>query len=425
MNELKATHGMRRFWIVAIVVALFLALAFGIARLFSLRFAQGDIYPPYSSLRTDPLGSKALADAIGELPGFRVERNFRPASQLKVSPSAAIAYLGIEYQTEVDAKEFGEVESMVKRGGRLIITFVPELKRLVSPPTPGPTAATPAPASSNPNPAPAATPAPTPTRSNKRSRTLFGNREPSFDEAAEAWGVAFDVAEDKKERDFMHAAATPDESEKNLERSVPWHTALYFKDLDPAWRTLYRRDKEPVVIERSFGKGSIILCTDSYFLSNEGLRIARAPRLIARVIGPPGTIVFDEYHHGVAENPNVAGLVRKHGLGGAVLALLGVAALFVWKNAMTFLPPQKTNDDATAQVVGFDASEGFINLLRRGVPPARILTVCVDAWRKSRGQRIRDTENAHVESVLRAHTGRTAKDAAAGYRTIAAGLNRN
>jgi Domain of unknown function (DUF4350) len=424
MNEVKVTQGMRRFWIVAVVVALVLALAFGIARLFSLRFAQGDIYPPYSSLRTDPLGSKVLADAIDELPGFRVERNFRPASRLKVPPSATIAYLGIEYSTRVDEKEFDEVESMVKRGGRLIITFAPEQKRLASTPTPGPTTSTPAPASSKSNTAPAATPAPTPTPSTKPSPRPFSFRGLNFDEAAEDWGVSFDLAEDK-ERDFMHAAATPDELEKNLDPSVPWHTALYFKDLDPAWRTLYRRDKEPVVIERSFGKGSIILCTDSYFLSNEGLRTARAPRLLARIIGPPGTIIFDEYHNGVAENPNVAGLVRKHGLGSAVLALLGVAALFVWKNAVSFLPPRKTNDEASAHVVGFDASEGFINLLRRGVPPARVIAVCVDAWRKSRGHRIRDVENAHVESVLRAHTGRTAKDAAAAYRTIAAGLNRN
>jgi len=33
-------------------------------RLFSLRYARGDSYPPYSTLRADPAGAKALADAL-------------------------------------------------------------------------------------------------------------------------------------------------------------------------------------------------------------------------------------------------------------------------------------------------------------------------------------------------------------------------
>lgn len=225
---------------------------------------------------------------------------------------------------------------------------------------------------------------------------------------------------------MAHTDAVPGEGETSLESSVPWHTALFFKDFNPTvWRTLYWSDGEAVVIERDFGAGSIVLSSDSYFLSNEGLLGARAPKLVARIIGPPRTVVFDEFHKGVVESSNVAGLARKYGLGGTILALLAVAALFIWKNAVPFLPPQKTIEGSDAHVLGLDASSGFINLLRRGVPAHRILAVCVEEWFKSRGSRVRAEERAHIESVMRAHEGRSAtRDAAAAYRTIAAGLNR-
>jgi hypothetical protein len=243
-----------------------------------------------------------------------------------------------------------------------------------------------------------------------------------FHEAAKEWGVSFDRG--TKEWS-THGDAGPEENAGDLDPSIPWHTALYFKDLDPAWQTLYKFNDQPAVIERRMGAGSIVLCSDSYFLSNEGLQSTRAARLIARILGAPRLVIFDEFHNGVAEQSNIAGLARKYGLGSAILALLGVAALFIWKNAVPFLPPQKPAEFDGSHVVGFDASAGFTNLLRRGVPPNRVLATCIAEWRKSRGARVRAEELAHVESVMRAHEGRSAfKDAAAAYRTIASGLNR-
>ncbi len=44
---------------------------------------SGDSFPEYSSLRSDPKGTKALHDALAELPGMSVERWFKPLSGLK------------------------------------------------------------------------------------------------------------------------------------------------------------------------------------------------------------------------------------------------------------------------------------------------------------------------------------------------------
>ena len=44
----------------------------------------------------------------------------------------------------------------------------------------------------------------------------------------------------------------------------------------------------PVVIERQYGNGSIVLVADSFLVSNEALRSERHPRLLARLFaGPP------------------------------------------------------------------------------------------------------------------------------------------
>ena len=51
--------------LISLTLALLLAggLVYGIAHLFALRYEKGDVYPPYSTLRADPLGAKGLYDA--------------------------------------------------------------------------------------------------------------------------------------------------------------------------------------------------------------------------------------------------------------------------------------------------------------------------------------------------------------------------
>ena len=68
-----------------LALVLFAVFAAGIARLFVLRYEIGDIYPPYSSLRTDPLGTKVFAAALDDLPGIEVRRNFKPLPKLGAS----------------------------------------------------------------------------------------------------------------------------------------------------------------------------------------------------------------------------------------------------------------------------------------------------------------------------------------------------
>lgn len=53
-------------WLLLAIVLLF---AFGLVQLFRWRFEAGDVYPPYSSLRTDPMGTQALFESFQAIPG--------------------------------------------------------------------------------------------------------------------------------------------------------------------------------------------------------------------------------------------------------------------------------------------------------------------------------------------------------------------
>jgi hypothetical protein len=412
-------------WPVLAALALAALLSLALMRLFELRYARGDVYPPHSTLRADPLGAKAIFDALSGMPGFEARRNYRPLVRLKPSQPVTLVYAGVPYEARWSEDELPEFESLVNKGARAVFAFSREFKttdtqRLASGtpgPRPrqrqrGPSAQTPPPGTPIPGVTPKAVPEPDDWEEGI-----------PFRDAAARWGFAFDIAQDE-EIEALSANAERADDAGDLEPTVPWHSALYFKGLGRDWRVLYRCNGVPVIAERAYGEGSIVIASDSFFITNEGLRNARAPKLLARLIGPPRTVIFDEEHLGVTESMNVAGLARKYDLEGALLAVLFVVALFIWKNAVPFLPPHA--DRQTTDVAGAAASEGFVNLLRRSVPSGQILAACVNEWRRARGRRVRPEELAHVETVLRAHDGRgvSGKDAAAAYRTIAEGLRR-
>ncbi len=418
----------RTRWPVLFALALAAILTIGLLHLFELRYERGDVYPAHSTLRADPLGAKVIFDVLGGMPGYEAQRNFRPLIRLKPRQPVTLIYAGVSFESRWGEDELAEFESLVNTGSRAVFAFQREFKttntQRLGTATPKPKIrlgrkkSTPAP---TPTPIPGVGPQPTPTPSS----TADDDEGIAFSTAAKRWGFAFDLAQDE-EREVVQGTAERTEEAGDVEATLPWHSALYFKGLGPQWRVLYRCNGVPVVLERDYGKGSLVLASDSFFLTNEALRTARAPKLLARVVGPPRTVVFDEEHLGVTENMNLAGLARKHGLEGALLTTLLVIALFVWKNAVPFLPAQRRREGYEGEVSGADATEGFVNLLRRSVGAGQILKTCADAWRKAQGRRLRPEELAHVETVLRAdgERGLFGKNAAAAYRTIAEGLKR-
>ena len=412
-----------------LALLLFGAFGYGLTQLFLLRFRTGEVYPPYCSLRMDPLGTKALYDALREMPHLELQRNFRAIVKLQPSAPVTLLYAGTPQYAWWGDDELRHVEQLAVTGSRVVITFLPVDR--------GPTANEAKLAEDEEKarkklreeerPDKAKDDSPKSKDDKKKEKQKQKDEQKfnlslhllSFGEVSKRWGFEFKffprLGQDAPPR---HAKLQLPDAQ--TEPDLSWHTAMNFGKLKDTWRTLYAIEGQPVVIERPFGAGSIVLASDSYFLSNEALRNERAPALLAWLIGTPRTIVFDEDSHGVSDRPGVASLVRKYGLHGVAAALALIAALFVWKNMSRFTPPL---EDPTADgdlVRGKEAGEGFINLLRRSIAPNRVLAVCAEEWKKAFDHAGKSPKSAHLEKVLADELTRPSRERnpVAAYQTI-------
>ena len=145
---------------------------------------------------------------------------------------------------------------------------------------------------------------------------------------------------------------------------------------------IYARGTNAVVIERKFGKGSVVIASDSFFVSNEAMLKDRHADLLAWLVGANRTVVFDEAHLGMSESPGVAALMRKYRLHGLAAGLLLLAGLFIWKNSTSLMPPH-ADGRSEDFVAGKDAASGFVNLLRRNIPPRDVFATCFAEWKKT------------------------------------------
>jgi hypothetical protein len=423
-----------------------LGLVAGLWHLFNLRFEAGDVYPAYSSLRADPLGARALYESLDDL--LEVRRHFEPIVRLADGRQTTLLHLGESPEgAQFVTNEFRALEKFVRTGGRLVMAFspviaAPRVNRFV-PPTPPPAPAPPPPVTGTPprrgTNSPTAPPAvgpPVPRRSRSGPSSMM---DPQGVSVADYWLLSFEYAPLERNADGslipaqalrVRARSTSSgrgpstspgraEGEAGPERETeatrpednpppdarstagapevplawPVHTALFFRPLDPSWRVIAARregtNEYPVLIERTQGRGSIVLCADAYPFSNEALRSAREPRLLAWFVGSSDQVIFEETHLGTSDDPGIAALARRYRLHGLAVALVVLAGLFIWHNAVPFVPPpeEQLAGESTHQVAGKDSAEGFIHLLRRNVAPVDLLKVCLEQWNLTTGGR--------------------------------------
>lgn len=340
-NKPRVSNGV--LWMIAI--AMLAALAWGLEQVAFLPIQTGDVYPPFSSLRADPLGAKGLYESLAALPGITVVRLYKNRQRLESSRDTMFV-LGVDpiSWAGVDSKTLEGYEKLVRDGGRLVIGFLPV-----------------------------------------RTPAELPKKRP----VEELWDVS--LRYDPRQNDYSSGG-------------VPHETALFF-EAGPVWHD------EDGFIERSFGKGSVVLANDTFVLSNEGLRDARDPEFIVKLAGPATRITFDENHFGVSETGSVTALMRRYRLQGAMMILIIVAALFLWRSASSLLPPRESGDalaSAKGAIAGRDSLEGLAALLHRGVPEKQLLDTCFAEWSKSsprerRSDAIRAEIARHASSPVDAY----------------------
>jgi hypothetical protein len=106
------------------VVLLLGGTVWALSHLFSISTRGGAAYPAYSSLRSDPLGAKALHDSLAALPGYRVERSFKPRNRFRAPADSVILVLGSRPETRL--------QDWAEDGARVVVGFAPEERRVRS-----------------------------------------------------------------------------------------------------------------------------------------------------------------------------------------------------------------------------------------------------------------------------------------------------
>ncbi|MGE5842928.1 MAG: hypothetical protein ACM335_11650, partial [Deltaproteobacteria bacterium] len=100
---------------------------YGVTHLLILRFEKGDVYPRYSSYRSDPLGAKAFYEGLGLLPGMEAVRNIEPLQKASGLSETTLFLFGLE-ASRFSAMPQASAEALEEAafgGGRVVITFVP------------------------------------------------------------------------------------------------------------------------------------------------------------------------------------------------------------------------------------------------------------------------------------------------------------
>ncbi len=374
---------MRRPRAAALLLALLIAtFAAGIMELIQLRYGSGDVYAPYSSFRADPLGVKALHDSLAELPGLRVSRNLKPLARFQAEPGTAFLTIGMS----IDAlDELLNLESPVLRdlavsGARVIVSMTPtndlEYESVY------PDMSTPA--------SPGASPLSSKSMEERqrrmnaaRSRQANAGSSTSGTQGS-ALGVELVYRHLPEHTDTGVQARDVVSALDDLQTTVPWHSAMGFSVVHPAWRPVLSRDWTPVAVEREIGRGSIVLMTDSYLFSNEALVLDRRAELLAWLLGDSSHVVFDETHHGLHEQPGVAALARQYRLHGFAVGVIVLFGLFIWRASSSLIPRRMAAPPQAAVLSGRDAASGLVHLLRRSASPGELLEACMQEWTRSR-----------------------------------------
>ncbi len=396
----------------ALLIVVFCATGWMFMTLINRRFSSGEIYPHYSSMRTDPLGAKALYEALYHAGTWECERNYKDIEKLEGGGDRTLMLLHVTASlfsgaTGSDARF---LSGYAAAGGRVVITIdgqsntwdqiknQAELRREEN----------------------------RLRKIEKKKKQSEKAKDPKTakKEQAEKDKAERDEEEKKpfdeflgifvKPRDFVMTPKgsyelTPTGEFPLAAGDLPeWYskTALVFeKPKEPAsgetseagdsvkkievkkpvaveparpvkrdqWKVLATVNQDVMIAERRFGQGSIVVVTDSYFASNEALLKEPSPAFLAWLVGNRPRVIFDETHLGTAESPGIMTLALRYHLQGFFFAVLVLFALYVWQSSTSLVPPDEQLERASNHVSGHGATAGLISLLRRGIPLAQVL----------------------------------------------------
>ena len=394
---------MKRASLPALVLLLLLALVLGVAGLYRMRVTRGDVFPAYSSLRADPLGTRALHDAVALLPGREVTRWLRPLDRLEAGAGDLVIVTGLRrgWRRDLSDEDWNALDRAARLGADVVVAWHAEAAQDGD----GARARQIRDAAWDSEPPEEREKRLREERRKRELRDADGDesdddRETSADPEQDAetasrfappaparwasdferrWGLRLarrELLPRDAEADALRAEDAPADWPEGLPR---WRSDLFFLPRPgDAWSVLYRRGTEAVLMSRARGEGRVTLLADSFPLSNEAVQRERATPLLAHLLGDARRVVFVESHLGVETETGVAVLARRYGLGGAAFTAFVLAALWIWRRATPLAPFPAEEAEIRLSLA---PTAGLEALLRRAVAPAKLFSACLEAWR--------------------------------------------
>jgi hypothetical protein len=343
------------FILIGLMAAIFVVVG---VQMFKVRAEVNGVYPEYSSFRADPKGYRILFETLSRLESLHVERSERPLGELTSGSGKMLVVAGLlsigwlADQTKI-------LDDWMTKGGTVLIALssrqgeANEEKKPAEPVPP----------------------------ENKSLRNEL--------DKVESWGIKI----------FWSKQSLVTQLQSNLfADQSSWAGHLYIQPTKSDWEVLAKARDLPVVLQRKFGAGKLVLLADSYPLSNIALAAHRNAALVSWLFPQHSTVIFDETHFGIVEHPGVIGLARQYGLDGAFVAILGLAVLYLWASRYSLRPVQRVRLDPGPVVRGIGGNEIFTNLLRRTLPSKDLCATCLQIW-KQKGP-TNPIKQARLENLL-------------------------
>lgn len=415
-----------------LLILLAALLVVGFAEVLERRYASGGTYPHYASFRSDPLGTSAFLETLQGIEGLQVKQNTTDLQRIGgLSERSGILLLGFprEDLEDLRAPDDSPVIKAVMEGARLVLTINPGLvpeqyrrrtadeeedwldrRRQLKE-----------------------------KREEATRRSEDDNTEPADSEPLSEKEQA-EAEEKELEEEMTESLGPPLLTKLGFEVIVPenftrpeegwetkpgetakdagtafaerstqpaWFSQFRFASLQPGWRTILKVDGEPVVIERAMGNGSVVLASDSYFVSNEALHAGATPPFLVWLLGGKTDIIFDETIHGSTESGGAMKLLRRYRLHGFFWGLLVVVGLWAWRSGSSLAPGSEELErglvGAGGRVAGQEQSSGLIGLLRRSIPRDALLDHCLEASRHGQGSAWTEAKEKQVAVALDEH----------------------
>lgn len=324
---------------------------------------RGKVYPQYSSLRADAVGTEAWYETLNQA-GLDVSRNYQTMPNLlKLNPSFAgktFFVLGVDYNLKA-CFENGDWQKMMqthganyysdenwttpaKFGGRVVATLRP----------------------------------------GKFDQLIISSTDEVITDAEKmkiscaAGHFEFTKFTEKDwpaDQNFNYAT-----NKKNVR--VKWFASRYFSKFDKTFKPILWVKGKPVALKKKVestkksGKpGQLILIADSYFISNQGLKEEPAPAFLSYLIGKNKTVIIDETHLEVSGITGIMLLIKRYNMQYCLWAILIIGIVFVWKSRSSLLPPDRQLIEKLQQniIVGESSAVSMNNLITRSMNPKDIV----------------------------------------------------